>query len=260
VSIVLVSPRTRIIGKRFYVLLWQQMRAIIISLTTMLLAACGDRPAPPSASAPHDEPRPATATQPAGDDRRAIVAFGNSLTAGFGADTGKSYPDFLQREFDRRGLRYRIVNAGISGETTTDALARVDTVAALKPAIVILEFGANDGLRGLPIATTRSNLDQLVAVLRQSGAQVLLAGMTLPPNYGPDYIRSFQEIYTGISEQQHVPLIPFLLAGVAGTTRYMQGDGLHPTAEGNRLVAGTVMRYLEPMLPSATQTRRDATP
>jgi acyl-CoA thioesterase-1 len=176
-----------------------------------------------------------------------IVAFGDSLTAGFGADSGKSYPDYLQQELDRRGLRYRAVNAGISGETTTDALARLSTVTALHPAVVIVEFGGNDGLRGLPVSTTRSNLDQIVVALKDSGAKVLLAGMTLPPNYGEDYIAPFQRIYSDLAAKDKVALIPFLLEGVAGTNR-MQRDGLHPTADGNRLVAATVMRYLRPLL------------
>ena len=175
------------------------------------------------------------------------MAFGDSLTAGFGADAGKSYPDFLQQELDRRGLRYRVVNAGISGETTTDALARLSTVSALKPVVVIVEFGGNDGLRGLPVSTTRSNLDQIVVGLKDSGAAVLLAGMTLPPNYGPEYIASFQRVYSDLAAKDKVALIPFLLEGVAGTSR-MQRDGLHPTADGNRLVAATVMRYLQALL------------
>jgi acyl-CoA thioesterase-1 len=227
------------------------MRTIILTLGALLLAACGDRPAAPSAGASSTsqaKPEPDAATSAAGDNRPVIVAFGDSLTAGFGADAGKSYPDFLQRELDRRGLKYRVANAGISGETTTDGLARIGTVTAMKPAVVIVEFGGNDGLRGLPIAATRSNLDEIVTQIRQSGAQVLLAGMTLPPNYGPDYIKSFQAIYTDVAARQKVPLIPFLLAGVGGTTRYMQRDGLHPTGEGNRIVAATVMRYLAPLL------------
>jgi acyl-CoA thioesterase-1 len=177
-----------------------------------------------------------------------IVAFGDSLTAGFGADTGKSYPDFLQQDLDRRGYRYRVVNAGISGETTTDALERLNTVTALRPAVAIVEFGGNDGLRGLPVSTTRANLDQIMAALKESGAQILLAGMTLPPNYGPEYIASFQRVYSDLAAKYKVALIPFLLEGVAGTNRYMQRDGLHPTAEGNRLVAATAMRYLQPLL------------
>jgi acyl-CoA thioesterase-1 len=211
------------------------------------LVACGSSPSPPY-QPPRDAPPEPPPRSEAPDGRPVIVAFGDSLTAGFGADPGKSYPDFLQQELDRRGYRYRVVNAGISGETTTDALARLSTVTALKPAVVIVEFGGNDGLRGLPIAATRSNLDQIVAGLRQSGAAILLAGMTLPPNYGPDYIHDFQLIYSSLATAHKVALIPFLLAGVAGTTRYMQQDGLHATAEGNRLVAATVMRYLEPLL------------
>jgi acyl-CoA thioesterase-1 len=210
-------------------------------------SGCGNRSSPPSEPAQSTAPADAGRT-PAADARPVIVAFGDSLTAGFGADPGNSFPDFLQQELDRRGYGYHVVNTGISGETTTDALARLASVTALKPAVVILEFGGNDGLRGLPVATTRSNLDQIIAGLKQAGAAVLLAGMTLPPNYGPDYIHAFQQIYPDLAAKYRVARIPFLLDGVAGTTRYMQPDGLHPTAEGNRMVAATVMRYLEPLL------------
>jgi acyl-CoA thioesterase-1 len=221
------------------------VRVFVVAAAFLVLAGCGSAPSP----APETEREAPAASQPAApaDGRPVIVAFGDSLTAGFGADTGKSYPDFLQQDLDRAGMRYHVVNAGISGETTTDALARLNTVTALKPAVVIVEFGGNDGLRGLPVTTTQSNLDQIVGALRQSGAEVLLAGMTLPPNYGPEYIAQFQGVYTDLAAKYKVALIPFLLEGVAGTSR-MQRDGLHPTADGNRLVAITVMRYLEPML------------
>ncbi|HUD99138.1 MAG TPA: arylesterase [Bryobacteraceae bacterium] len=224
-----------------------QMRIVSLAAALVVLAGCGNAPSPaPEPAAARESAAPA---QPASapDNRPVIAAFGNSLTAGFGADTGKSYPDFLQQELDRRGYRYRVVNAGISGETTTDALERLNTVVALTPAVVIVEFGGNDGLRGLPVSTTRSNLDQIIAGLKGSGAQVLLAGMTLPPNYGPDYIATFQRLYGDLAAKYKVALIPFLLDGVAGTSR-MQRDGLHPTADGNRLVAATVMKYLQPML------------
>jgi acyl-CoA thioesterase-1 len=224
-----------------------QMRIVSLLIAVVVLSACGSspKPTPEAVQGPASESAPPA--QPAPDDRPVIVAFGDSLTAGFGADPGKSYPDFLQQELDRRGYRYRVANAGISGETTTDALARLDTLSALKPAVVIVEFGGNDGLRGLPVATTRSNLDQIIVALEQSGTQVLLAGMTLPPNYGPDYIATFQRVYSDLAAKDKVALIPFLLEGVAGTSR-MQRDGLHPTAEGNRLVAGTVARYVVPLL------------
>jgi acyl-CoA thioesterase-1 len=212
-------------------------------LTCLLLTRCGGGAKNGEQPAPPEQPAPAARPQPA-DDRPVIVAFGDSLSAGFGADPGKSYPDFLQKDLDRQGLRYRVVNAGISGDTSTDGLVRIDTVIALKPAIVILEFGGNDGLRGLPVATTRSNLEQMIVALRKAGAKVVLAGMTLPPNYGPDYIRSFEVIYRDLAKQYRLPLIPFLLAGVGGNAALMQRDGMHPTAEGNRMVAQNVMPVL----------------
>ena len=184
----------------------------------------------------------------AADNRPVIVAFGDSLSAGFGADPGKSFPDFLQKGLDARGFHYRVVNAGISGETSTDGLVRIGTILRLKPTIVILEFGGNDGLRGLPVATTRANLEQMIVALKKARVEVVLAGMTLPPNYGPDYIRSFEAIYRGLARQNHLPLIPFLLSGVGGNPRLMQRDGMHPTSEGNRIVAQNVMEVLEPIL------------
>jgi acyl-CoA thioesterase I len=127
-------------------------------------------------------------------------------------------------------------------------LDRVQQAIAMKPAIVIVEFGANDGLRGLPVASTRANLEQIIQRLQKAGARIVLAGMTLPPNYGPDYIRSFEKIYPELAKKYKAALIPFLLEGVAGDTRYMQRDGLHPNVEGNRRVAQNVMRTLGPLL------------
>jgi acyl-CoA thioesterase-1 len=177
-----------------------------------------------------------------------IVAFGNSLTAGFGADPGKSFPDFLQKDLDAAGLHWRVVNAGVSGNTTTDALTRLNEALAYKPRVTIVEFGGNDGLRGLPIETTRANLDQIIQMLRGAGSRVLLAGMTLPPNYGPDYIKPFQQIYVELAAKYKVTRIPFLLDGVAIHPALMQQDGIHPTAQGNEIVAKTVMHYLKPLL------------
>jgi acyl-CoA thioesterase-1 len=182
------------------------------------------------------------------DPRPVIVAFGDSLSAGFGAEPGQSFPDFLQKELDRQGARYRVVNAGVSGDTTTDGLERVPTVMALHPSIVILEFGGNDGLRGLPVSTTRANLDQIILALENSGAKIVLAGMTLPPNYGQDYIHSFEAVYKDLAKQYRLPLIPFLLRGVGGNPNLMQRDGIHPNGEGNRIVAENVMQSLAPLL------------
>ncbi len=182
------------------------------------------------------------------DTRQVVVAFGDSLSAGHGAGDGHSYPDYLQTELDRLGYPYHVVNAGVSGDTTLAGVVRIADVVALKPAIVILEFGGNDGLRGIPVASTQANLDQMIVALRKAGARVVLAGMTLPPNYGPDYIRSFERIFAALAAKYKLPLIPFLLEGVATNRRLMQDDGIHPTAEGNRLVAQTVFKTLEPLL------------
>jgi acyl-CoA thioesterase I len=217
------------------------MRYVLVLLC--LIAASGCRQ-----EVPRRESAPPDAAPPRVDARPAIVAFGDSLTAGFGVDPGQSYPDFLQQELDRRGYRYRVVNQGVSGDTTSDGLARVAMAAAEKPAIVILELGANDGLRGLPLTATRHNLELLATELQKSGAQVVLAGMTLPPNYGPDFIGKFEAVFRDVARQYRLPLIPFLLAGVGGTKEYMQGDGLHATVEGNRRVAATVMKTLDPLL------------
>ena len=182
------------------------------------------------------------------DPRPVIVAFGDSLTAGFGAEPGNSYPDFLQKDLDREGLSWRVVNAGVSGDTTTDGVNRLGEVLAYKPRIVIVEFGGNDGLRGLPIETTRANLEQMVSTLQKAGVSAVLAGMTLPPNYGPDYIKSFERIYAELKAKYKVTEIPFLLEGVATNRSLMQRDGLHPTAKGNEVVAETVLKYLKPLL------------
>ncbi len=180
--------------------------------------------------------------------RPVIVAFGDSLTAGFGVDPGNSYPDFLQKLLDSRGYRYRVVNAGLSGDTSDGGVARLDSVLALKPRIVIVELGANDGLRGLPVSSTRANLDEIVGRLKRAGARVVLAGMTLPRNYGAAYIRAFEQVFKDVAKKYSVALIPFLLAGVAEDGRYMQPDRLHPTVEGNRRVAANVFTALEPLL------------
>jgi acyl-CoA thioesterase I len=181
-------------------------------------------------------------------DRPRIICFGDSLTAGYGLDPGQSYPDLLQRELDRNGYHYRVINRGISGDTTQDGLARLGSVLVEHPQIVILEFGANDGLRGLPVSVAEMHLARLIEELRKPGAQVVLAGITLPPNYGPEYVTRFDSMYTGLAKRYQLPLIPFLLAGVATRSNLMQQDGLHPNAAGTRIVVQNVLHTLEPLL------------
>jgi acyl-CoA thioesterase I len=183
-----------------------------------------------------------------GQERPRIVCFGDSLTAGYGLDPGESYPDLLQRELDRRGYRYRVVNRGVSGDTTQDGLSRLGPVIAEHPQIVILEFGANDGLRGLPVSVAETHLARLIEELRKAAAQVVLAGITLPPNYGPEYVTRFDAMYTNLAKHYQLPLLPFLLEGVATKPNLMQQDGLHPTAAGTRIVVQNVLHTLQPLL------------
>jgi acyl-CoA thioesterase I len=221
----------------------------VAALGLVQLGCGGSRPAPQQTeSAPPPQAQAAPKEPSILDTRPVIVAFGDSLTAGFGADPGKSFPDFLQKDLDEAGLHWHVVNAGVSGNTTTDGVTRIGEVLAYKPRVTIVEFGGNDGLRGLPMETTRSNLDQIIQALRGAGSAVVLAGMTLPPNYGPDYIRSFEQVYKDLGDKYKVARIPFLLDGVATSPDLMQQDGIHPTAEGNEIVARTVMRYLKPLL------------
>lgn len=224
--------------------------------TLLILAACGggsrpqqEKPLPPveeSQARQAAKPGPPRTEKPA--DWPVIAAYGDSLSAGFGAPPGQSYPDFLQEELDAAGYKYRVVNAGISGDTTSGGLERLGSVLDLKPKIAVLELGGNDGLRGLPLSSTRENLEKTIQGLREAGVTVVLAGMTLPPNYGPDYIRQFESIYVDLAARYKLTRIPFLLEGVATNPKLMQADGIHATSEGNRMVAKTVMRYLIPLL------------
>jgi acyl-CoA thioesterase-1 len=182
------------------------------------------------------------------DGRRVIVCFGDSLTAGYGVDPEESYPSRLQADLDHEGYHYRVVNMGISGETTKDGLARVDRVIAIKPAIAVVEFGGNDGLRGVPISSSRANLDAIVARLRSAGVQVMLAGITLPPQFSSDYIHQFNDTYTLVAKKYNVPLYPFLLKDVYGIPGSIQQDGIHPTAQGCQQVARNVAGFLQPKL------------
>ena len=222
--------------------------ALVALLYLVLLAAilCGCGSAPPGYQ-PESTHENSSAAPPR-DGRPVIAAFGDSLTEGLGVDPPASYPEVLQRELDRLGYGYRVVNLGLSGDTTTGGLARIDAVLALKPAIVILELGANDGLRGLPVSQTRANLEKMIEAFQKAGAKVILAGMTLPPNYGPEYIRRFEGVFRELSAKYRTGLIPFLLEGVAGDGRLMQRDGLHPNAAGYPRVAANVLKALEPEL------------
>jgi acyl-CoA thioesterase-1 len=233
----------------FYSGLVTHRRLACVLFASSLLAGC--RTKAPEAVAPQPA-APVVDSSPASDvakdGRPVIVAFGDSLTAGYGADPGESYPDYLQKDLNARGYNYQVINQGISGNTTKDGVDRLQDALDLKPVLVIVAFGGNDGLRGLPIASTRENLDQIVATLLHSGAKVVLGGITLPPNYGSDYIRQFNQTYALLAAKYHVPLLPFLLQNVWGVPGSMQADGIHATDQGNAQVARNLLPLIVPLL------------
>jgi acyl-CoA thioesterase-1 len=193
-------------------------------------------------------PTPASTTPTPPDTRPLLVCFGDSLTAGYGTDLGESYPDDLQQLLDAHGYKYHVLNSGISGNTTKDGLERIQRVVARHPQLVVVEFGGNDGLRGLPIEQTEANLSNIIEQLQKSGAKVVLAGITLPPDYGQDYITKFDAMYPALAKKYHVRLLPFILKDVYGVPGDMQDDATHATARGNKQVAQNVETLIQPLL------------
>ena len=188
------------------------------------------------------------AAEPPNTDRPVLVCYGDSITAGHGLANGEAYPDFLEKKLDAQGYRYKVVNQGTSGATTKDALAGVPFVLRLHPAVVIVEFGGNDGLRGLPVEESRSNLDQVLTALENAHVKILLAGITLPPDYGPDYIRSFNQMFRDLAARHHVAFVPMLYVNLVHVPGTIQDDGIHPTAKGSAIIADTLLPALKPLL------------
>ena len=178
-----------------------------------------------------------------------LLVFGDSLSAAHGLRADQGWVALLQKRLQHEGYGYKVVNASVSGETTAGGKARLPrALAQHKPAIVILELGANDGLRGLPLNDAKANLEAMIDASRNAGARVLLLGILIPPNYGPKYTTSFADMYKGIAKERKLPLVPFMLDGVALNPNLMQQDGLHPKAEGEPRVLDNVWTYLHPLL------------
>jgi acyl-CoA thioesterase-1 len=228
------------------------VRPLLLFAAAIALAACSG-PAPAGReTAPVKAPEPVVTTPasaPEPDTRKVLIVFGDSISAGYGLAPGLSYPDVMQRTLDVEKLPWRIVNQGVSGDTTAGGAARMQSAIDLKPSLVLLELGGNDGLRGLPLTATRENLEKMIVAFRAAGAQVILAGMSLPPNYGPDYIKGFEQIFRDLAAKYKLKLIPFLLSDmITQDLRYFQRDGIHPTEEGAEIVAKTALKTLRPLL------------
>lgn len=181
-------------------------------------------------------------------ERPLLVCFGDSITAGYGLADGQAYSDFLQKKLDGLGYKYTVRNQGTSGATTKDAVASVPYIVRMHPDVVIVEFGGNDGLRGLPLAQTRANLERVLTALDAAHIKVLLAGITLPPDYGADYIKSFEAIFPELAAKHHAALVPMIYKDLVHVPDTIQRDGIHPTAKGAEMIAGTLMPVLRPLL------------
>jgi len=184
-------------------------------------------------------------------NNKCIVVFGDSLTAGYGLEDVKdAYPGLLQQKIDSLQLGYTVINSGISGETTAGGKNRIDWVLNQKPSVFILELGANDGLRGVPLTETKMNLQYIIDAVKTKypSTKIVLAGMQIPPNFGQDYTNEFKNIFPALAQKNQVALIPFLLENVGGIPSLNQSDGIHPTAKGHKILAKNVWEVLAPIL------------
>ena len=219
------------------------IRFAIAALTLAVLVTGCDRatPAPDFAAA-------STTSEATSATTARVVFLGDSLTAGLGVESDQAYPALVGAQLKAAGVDATIVNAGVSGDTTAGGLRRLDWLLKQKPSIVVVGLGANDGLRGLDVDSSAANLRQIVERSRAAGADVLLLGMMIPTNYGPDYRERFAAMYARVAKDLGVPLVPFVLEGVGGVPSLNQADGIHPTAEGHVIVAANVLKALRPIV------------
>ena len=217
----------------------------IIICVFLLVAGCSDNKK--SASADQNN---STSTNTTTVKKKSIVFFGNSLTAGYGLSPEQAFPALIQQKIDSLGLPYLAINAGLSGETSSGGLTRIDWILQQPMDIFILELGANDGLRGIPLAQTKKNLQDIIDKVKAKypEAKLIFAGMQIPPNMGQTYSTEFRDMFGELAEKNSMALIPFLLEGVGGEPELNQEDGIHPTAEGHRIVADNVWKELEKLL------------
>jgi acyl-CoA thioesterase I len=213
-------------------------RLTLLGLVCLAVLACGS----PESTAP----RPARIPPPTSAPEGPLVVFlGDSLTAGFGLGESQAFPAVIGDKLVREGRPIRVVNAGVSGDTSAGGRRRLDWVLGLRPDVVVVGLGANDGLRGQPVDSVEANLRAIIVRAREAGARVVLLGMRLPPNLGPTYVREFEAIYPRLARELDVPLVPFLLKGVAARPGLNLEDGIHPNAEGQQIVADNVLPVLE---------------
>jgi acyl-CoA thioesterase-1 len=222
---------------------------LLLSLVVLLAAvACASEHAPEEAASTSSTGAPAPPRPGAAVSRSRIVFLGDSLTAGLGLPREQSVPSLIQERLNAEGYNYEVVNAGVSGDTSAGGLSRLDWSLEGDVDVLVIELGANDGLRGLPPAQMKQNLDEIITRAKARGVTVILTGMEAPPNYGPLYTAEFRKVFRDLADAHDVAFVPFFLEGVAGVARLNQRDGIHPNAEGARIVEQLVWQTLEPVL------------
>lgn len=226
----------------------RSLRSYSIILSISILSSCGNNVEKNAKSKTDEDVSLKTETESVDDN--VILFFGNSLTAGLGLDTTEAYPALIQNRIDSLGYDYEVVNAGLSGDTSASGKNRIDWVMKQNVDVFVLELGANDGLRGIPLEETRKNLQDIINTVKTKNpsTEIILAGMQIPPNMGQDYTSKFRNIFPELAKENDIALIPFLLEGVAGNPDLNQNDGIHPTAEGYEIVRENVWAVLEVVL------------
>jgi acyl-CoA thioesterase-1 len=220
----------------------------LVSLVFLGAAGCGGNTKEPSAASREAAAAATPADPDAPPARPRVVAFGDSLTIGLGLLEQEAYPALLQRKIDEAGYKFEVVNAGVSGDTSAGGLRRLDWALEGDVKVLIVGFGGNDGLRGLPVSQMKDNLSEIIDRARERGIVVILAGMEAPPNFGQEYATQFRQAFRDVALQKRVLFIPFLLNNVAGKPELNQADGIHPNQQGTQIVADTVWTVLEPLL------------
>ena len=218
---------------------------LMLAITAILFTGCSNHE-----QASNKAGNDTSQRKPAAAKKKTIVFFGNSLTAGYGLSPAEAFPALIQKKIDSLNLSYTVVNAGVSGETTSGGNSRIDWVLRQPMDVFILELGGNDGLRGIPVSETRKNLQSIIDKVKRSKPEIklVLAGMQIPPNMGQQYATAFRDVYKDLAAANNMILIPFLLEGVGGEAALNQDDGIHPTAEGHRIIAETIWREIAGVL------------
>jgi acyl-CoA thioesterase-1 len=232
-------------SRKFYI---SGKYVVTVGLIMALLTGCGNNEE--KTNDPVNQKREQVPATSKTEKAKTIVFYGNSLTAGYGVDPSESFPSLVQDKIDSLQLPYKVINAGVSGETTAGGKSRIDWILRQPVNVFVLELGGNDGLRGIPIAETSKNLQSIIDRVREKypEAKIILAGMQVPPNMGRQYATQFRVVFEQLAEKNNVQLIPFLLENVGGIASLNQGDGIHPNPQGHRIVAQNVWKVLEGML------------